>query len=699
MSRPPPPDGERCERNGTRSPASTAREKPVPALINSPHHTLHRRKVTTPVMSTTESYDASSIKILEGLDAVRQRPGMYIGSTDPRGLHHLVWEVVDNSVDEAMAGYADTITVTLRDDHEPVNGVDVDSIEVIDNGRGIPVALHSNGRPTVEVVMTHLHAGGKFDSDSYAVSGGLHGVGISVVNALSVDVHATVWRDKREWQMSFNYAQPSELQDIGGTRKRGTAITFTPDPAIFGDAVNPETGRLGFEWDIIVGRLETMAYLNPSLTINLIDKRARTESRNVELNHPGGVNDYVKHLVKNPVHPNVIDFSGVKDGVEVEGAIQWTSTGSSVLRTFVNTIDTREGGSHDAGFRAALTKALNARAKAKLTGNDVLDGIRVVLSLKHPNPQFEGQTKTKLGNAPVTGIVQSIVYESLTTWLDAHPNEAKKILAHASVAAEARAAATRAKDKVQNKGGLSLGSKPGKLARCRSRKPEECEIYIVEGDSAGGSAKSGRDSYMQAILPIRGKVPNAVKNSPTAILANEELGTLITALGCGVGPDCDPAKLNYHKIIPLADADIDGAHIATLLLCFLWQYMRPVIEGGYVYLPNPPLYCIKWSKGEPEYAYSDAERDRLLAKGRAKGRKIRDNGGIQRYKGLGEMNPSELWSTTMNPAGGRVLERMVVDDPDQMDELVDLLMGDGNAARRFGYITTNADVATAVVGD
>lgn len=646
--------------------------------------------------SAANTYNAESIKVLEGLDAVRKRPGMYIGSTGSRGLHHLIWEVVDNSVDEAMAGYGDKITVTISDDHEAVDGTPVDTLTVSDNGRGIPVEKHATGKSTLEVVMSTLHAGGKFDSNAYAVSGGLHGVGISVVNALSVDLVATVRRDKSEWQMGFHYTRASTLQKLGPARGTGTTISFTPDPAVFGDAIDPERGRLTFDWDTILDRLDTVVYLNPTLSITLIDKRRYMPSRRAELTHPDGVRDFVGHLAKAPVHPSIIPFSGTRDGVEVDGAIQWTASHSVVLRTFVNTIDTHEGGTHEEGFRSALTRALNTRAKVKLTGADVLEGIRVVLSVKHPDPQFEGQTKTKLGNAPVMGLVKSITYDALNVWLDAHPQETKQIVGHVSTAAEARAAAARAREKVQKKGGLALGSKPGKLARCSSRNPSDCEIYLVEGDSAGGSAKSGRDNRTQAILPLRGKVINAHKSTAARVFAHEEIGTIITALGCGVGADCDPSKLNYHKIVIMADADIDGAHIATLLMTFFWEYMRPIVEGGYVYLACPPLYRLRWKKGQQQFAYSDAERDRMLATGRKQNRSISDDG-IQRYKGLGEMNAKELWETTMDPER-RTMIQLTATHGEAMDDLIDTMMGD-NTAARFKIITANIGLAEVVAGE
>lgn len=647
--------------------------------------------------TTKAAYAADSIVALEGLEPVRTRPGMYIGSTGPRGLHHLIWEVVDNSVDEAMAGHADRIIVTLTDDHDEINETPVDTVTVIDNGRGIPVDEHKSGVSALEVVLTKLHAGGKFNNDAYAVSGGLHGVGISVVNALSVDLVATVRRDGFEHQLSFRNTIPGTLFRNSATKKTGTTIAFTPDPVIFTDAIDDESARLAFDYETIADRLNTIAFLNPRLTIELTDKRSHTPARSDTWHHPGGVTDYVRSITKPPAHPNVIPVIGTKDGIEVEGALQWAKSHTSVLKTYVNTIDTVEGGTHEQGFRAALTMAINQRTKLQLTGNDVQDGLRAVVAVKHPSPQFEGQTKTKLGNAPAKGVVQSISYDAIVSWLDAHPNEAKAIVANASMAAEAREAATKAKEKVQKKTGLQLGSEPGKLAGCRSRTPKDCEIYIVEGDSAGGSAKTGRDSKTQAILPLRGKVINAHRVKQVDVLRNKEVGTLITALQCGIGAECDPAKLRYDKVVVMADADIDGSHIATLLMTFLWEYMRPIIETGHVYLAKPPLFKLKWNKGKHQYAYDDAERDKLLTQGRKQGRKLPADGGIQRFKGLGEMNASELWETTMNPET-RTLQRISTGRIEQIDELVDLLMGD-QPAPRFRHIMANTAAAAAASGD
>ncbi|CAB0580683.1 DNA topoisomerase (ATP-hydrolyzing) subunit B [Corynebacterium diphtheriae] len=673
-------------------------------------------------MATAEhEYGASSITILEGLEAVRKRPGMYIGSTGERGLHHLVWEVVDNSVDEAMAGYATHVEVTLLADG---------GVEVVDNGRGIPVEMHPSGAPTVQVVMTQLHAGGKFDSDSYAVSGGLHGVGISVVNALSTRVEADIKRDGKHWLQNFSMAIPDPLVEGGNARGTGTTIRFWPDAEIF------ETTT--FKFETISRRLQEMAFLNKGLTITLVDKRVTDEeleleaiaeegdtAENVSLDqidvdadgnidapaapkkrekkkvffYPDGLKDYVAHLNKSKqvIHPTIISFDAKGDDHEVEVAMQWNNSYSQSVHTFANTINTFEGGTHEEGFRAALTSLMNRYARehkllkekeANLTGDDCREGLSAVISVRVGDPQFEGQTKTKLGNTEVKGFVQRMVNEHIADWLDANPAEAKTIINKAVSSAHARVAARKARDLVRRKSATDLGGLPGKLADCRSKDPEKSELYIVEGDSAGGSAKAGRDSLYQAILPLRGKILNVEKARLDKVLKNAEVQAIITALGTGIHDEFDIKKLRYHKIVLMADADVDGSHIATLLLTLLFRFMPQLIEEGHVYLAQPPLYKLKWGKGEPGFAYSDAERDTLLAEGLAQNRKINKDDGIQRYKGLGEMNASELWETTLDPKY-RVLRRVDITDAQRADEIFSILMGDDVAARR-SFITRRA---------
>ena len=663
-------------------------------------------------------YGADSINILEGLEAVRKRPGMYIGSTGERGLHHLIWEVVDNSVDEAMAGYATRVDVTLLADG---------GVEVVDDGRGIPVATHATGVPTVEVVMTQLHAGGKFDSDSYAVSGGLHGVGISVVNALSTKVELEIRRDGFNWSQTYLNSEPQTLHQGAPTRKRGTTTRFWPDPAIF-----TETTR--FNAETVARRLQEMAFLNKGLTITLTDNRPQAIEAPGDPNGDGpapggteiaeavqsqsekaaakpktrtyyyadGLIDYIKHInkrSKTPIHQSVIGFSGKGTGHEVEIAMQWNDGYSESIHTFANTINTHEGGTHEEGFRAALTSTVNKYAAdkklikekdTKLTGDDIREGLAAVISVKVSDPQFEGQTKTKLGNTEVKGFVQKICNEHLAHWFESNPAEAKVIIKKAVDSAQARAAARKARDLVRRKTATDIGGLPGKLADCRSNDPTLCEVYIVEGDSAGGSAKSGRDSMYQAILPIRGKIINVEKARIDRVLKNTEVQSIITAFGTGIHDEFDIAKLRYHKIVLMADADVDGQHISTLLLTLLFRFMRPLIEHGHVYLAQPPLYKLKWQgkNAEPEFAYSDRDRDGLLEAGKAAGKKINSDDGIQRYKGLGEMNAKELWETTMDPAV-RVLRQVTLDDAAAADELFSILMGEDVAARR-SFIARNA---------
>ena len=644
---------------------------------------------------------------------------MYIGSTGERGLHHLVWEVVDNSVDEAMAGYADRVDVTLLADG---------GVEVVDNGRGIPVEMHPSGAPTVQVVMTQLHAGGKFDSESYAVSGGLHGVGISVVNALSTRVEADIKRDGKHWYQRFVDAQPEPLEEGGNARGTGTAIRFWPDPEIF------ETTE--FKWDTIARRLQEMAFLNKGLTITLKDERVSDEEleleaiaeegetaaavgsdsfddategdtsaapkkreKKVTYHYPDGLIDYVNYLNKSKtaIHPTIVGFDQKGDGLEAEVAMQWNSSFKESVHTFANTINTHEGGTHEEGFRAALTTLMNRYARdhkllkdkePNLTGDDCREGLAAVVSVRVADPQFEGQTKTKLGNTEVKGFVQRAVNENLSDWFDANPAEAKAIISKAVSSSQARQAARKARDLVRGKSATDLGGLPGKLADCRSKDPKLSELFIVEGDSAGGSAKQGRDSMYQAILPLRGKILNVEKARMDRVLKNAEVQAIITALGTGIHEEFDISKLRYHKIVLMADADVDGQHIATLLLTLLFRFMPELIEEGHVYLANPPLYKLKWAKGEPGYAFSDAERDQLLAEGLEAGRKINTDDGIQRYKGLGEMNPSELWETTLD-RDHRILRRVDVEDAQRADELFSILMGDDVAARR-SFITRKA---------
>jgi DNA gyrase subunit B len=632
------------------------------------------------------SYDAGSITVLEGLEAVRKRPGMYIGSTGPRGLHHLVQEVVDNAVDEALAGYCDTIEVTLLADG---------GVRVTDNGRCIPVDEHPvEHRPAVEVVMTTLHAGGKFDSKSYAVSGGLHGVGVSVVNALSILLEVEVRRDGYVWTQAYDRGAPMGPLERGqATPETGTTITFWPDGAIF------ETTEWNFE--TLSSRLQEMAFLNRNLAISISDVR-QDEPREARYQYAGGIADFVRHLnsSKEPVHGTVIEFGEEDDGIAAEIAMQWNASYTPSVYTFANTINTAEGGTHEEGFRAALTTVVNKYARDQkllrekednLTGDDVREGLTAIVSVKLAEPQFEGQTKGKLGNTEAKSFVQKTCNDHLRDWFDRNPGEAKEIITKASQAARARIAARQARDLTRRKSLLDSTSLPGKLADCQSTDPEKSEIYVVEGDSAGGSAKGGRDPQFQAILPIRGKIINVEKSRIDRVLKNTEVQSMITALGAGIHDEFDITKLRYHKIILMADADVDGQHIRTLLLTLLFRFMKPLVEAGYVYLAQPPLYKIKWEGrgAEPGYAYSDAERDRLIEAGIAEGRRDpRPRDAVQRFKGLGEMNANELWETTMDPAT-RLLLQVTLDDAAQADELFSVLMGEDVEARR-SFITRNA---------
>ncbi|MDV9187264.1 DNA topoisomerase (ATP-hydrolyzing) subunit B [Streptomyces sp. SR27] len=648
-------------------------------------------------------YTASNIQVLEGLDAVRKRPGMYIGSTGERGLHHMVQEVVDNSVDEALAGHADTIDVTILPDG---------GVRVVDNGRGIPVGIvASEGKPAVEVVLTVLHAGGKFGGGGYAVSGGLHGVGVSVVNALSTKVSVEIRTDGYRWTQDYKMGVPTApLAQHEATDETGTSVTFWSDPDIF------ETTEYSFE--TLSRRFQEMAFLNKGLTIELTDEResakatvgaddpdaeaaAEPTARTVKYHYEGGIVDFVKYLNSRKgelVNPTIIDIEAEDKErlLSVEIAMQWNSSYSEGVYSFANTIHTHEGGTHEEGFRAALTTLVNKYARDKkllrekddnLTGDDIREGLTAIISIKLGEPQFEGQTKTKLGNTEAKTFVQKVVHEHLTDWFDRNPNEAADIIRKGIQAATARVAARKARDLTRRKGLLESASLPGKLSDCQSNDPAKCEIFIVEGDSAGGSAKSGRNPMYQAILPIRGKILNVEKARIDKILQNTEVQALISAFGTGVHEDFDIEKLRYHKIILMADADVDGQHINTLLLTFLFRFMRPLVEAGHVYLSRPPLYKIKWGRDDFEYAYSDRERDALVELGKQNGKRIREDS-IQRFKGLGEMNAEELRVTTMD-VEHRVLGQVTLDDAAQADDLFSVLMGEDVEARR-SFIQRNA---------
>ncbi|SHL64246.1 DNA topoisomerase (ATP-hydrolyzing) subunit B [Actinacidiphila paucisporea] len=644
-----------------------------------------------PNENSSKSYDASAITVLEGLDAVRKRPGMYIGSTGERGLHHLVQEVVDNSVDEAMAGHADTIDVTILADG---------GVRVVDNGRGIPVGMvASEGKPAVEVVLTVLHAGGKFGGGGYAVSGGLHGVGVSVVNALSTRVAVEVRTEGHRWTQDYKLGVPTApLAKNEQVEETGTSVTFWADPDIF------ETTDYSFE--TLSRRFQEMAFLNKGLRISLTDERAdhvdeEGKPLTVSYYYEGGLVDYVTYLNSRKgelIHPTVIDIEAEDKErlLSVEVAMQWNSQYSEGVYSFANTIHTHEGGTHEEGFRAALTSLVNKYAREKkllrekddnLNGEDIREGLTAIISVKLGEPQFEGQTKTKLGNTEAKTFVQKVVHEHLTDWLDRNPSEAADIIRKSIQAATARVAARKARDLTRRKGLLESASLPGKLSDCQSNDPTKCEIFIVEGDSAGGSAKSGRNPQYQAILPIRGKILNVEKARIDKILQNTEIQALISAFGTGVHEDFDIAKLRYHKIILMADADVDGQHINTLLLTFLFRFMRPLVEAGHVYLSRPPLYKIKWGRDDFEYAYSDRERDALVGLGKSGGKRIREDS-IQRFKGLGEMNAEELRVTTMD-IDHRVLGQVTLDDAAQADDLFSVLMGEDVEARR-SFIQRNA---------
>ncbi|MBJ2121792.1 DNA topoisomerase (ATP-hydrolyzing) subunit B [Arthrobacter sp. MSA 4-2] len=659
--------------------------------------------------ATSHSYGASDITVLEGLEAVRKRPGMYIGSTGPRGLHHLVYEVVDNSVDEALAGHADTIEVTLLADG---------GVRVIDNGRGIPVDMHpTEGRPTVEVVMTILHAGGKFGGGGYAVSGGLHGVGISVVNALSKRVETEVRRQGFVWRQSFaDGGKPvGELRRGEETSETGTTQTFYPDETIF--------ESVEFDYETLRARFQQMAFLNKGLRITLLDERADIETdeitehhepgeapeddtpkhRQVEYLYENGLLDYVRHLNSSKrvevIHEDIIGFEteDTDRKIAVEVALQWTTAYSESVHTYANTINTHEGGTHEEGFRAAMTTLINKYARDKniikekddnLTGDDIREGLTAVISVKLTEPQFEGQTKTKLGNSEAKGFVQRVVTDQLGDWLERNPGPARDVIRKSVQAAQARLAARKARESTRRKGLLESGGMPGKLKDCQSKDPAKSEIYIVEGDSAGGSAVRGRNPETQAILPLRGKILNVERARLDRALGNSEVQAMITAFGAGIGEDFDVAKARYHKIVLMADADVDGQHITTLLLTLLFRYMRPLIESGFVYLAQPPLYRIKWSNAPHAYVYSDKERDETIRQGLANNLRMPKDNGIQRYKGLGEMDYTELWETTMDP-DRRTLLQVTMDDAAAADQVFSVLMGEDVESRR-NFIQQNA---------
>ncbi|WP_019144067.1 DNA topoisomerase (ATP-hydrolyzing) subunit B [Aeromicrobium massiliense] len=643
--------------------------------------------------SQGQTYDASNIQVLEGLEAVRKRPGMYIGSTGERGLHHLVYEVVDNSVDEALAGYASEIVVVMQADG---------GIRVVDDGRGIPVDIHPTEKiPAVTLVLTSLHAGGKFGGGGYKVSGGLHGVGVSVVNALSTKLYIDVKRDGYRWTQSFTYGVPDgELERHEATDETGTTNTFYASADIF------ETTE--YSYDTLKTRFREMAFLNKGLKITLRDERERPDEddedaeREVSFRFDKGLVDYVNFINsgnREPIQRDVISLEREDEanGMSLELAMQWNATYTESVHTFANTINTHEGGTHEEGFRTALTNTVKKfadannllKGKDELSGDDIREGLTAIISVKLAEPQFEGQTKTKLGNSEARSFVQKAVNDELAAWFEQNPNEGKIIVRKAMDAASARLAARKAKELARNrKGFLGGGGLPGKLADCSSRSPEECEIFIVEGNSAGGSAKNGRDPRTQAILPLRGKILNVEKARIDRILQNAEVQAIISALGTGVQEDFDIAKLRYHKIVLMADADVDGQHITTLLLTLLFRYFYDLIEAGKVYLAQPPLYKIKWSNHAHELAYSDTERDALLAAGEEAGRRLPKEAPVQRFKGLGEMNASELWETTMDP-DARVLRQVTLEDAIQADTIFQVLMGEDVEQRR-DFIQKNA---------
>lgn len=637
-------------------------------------------------MEDTPDYGADSIQVLDGLEAVRKRPGMYIGSTDEKGLHHLVYEVVDNSIDEAMAGHCDTITVTLNED---------ESVTVEDNGRGIPVSRHEDGRPAVEVILTTLHAGGKFDNEAYATSGGLHGVGISVVNALTESLAVEIRRDGSIWEQTYTRGVPeAELASTGefdDATESGTVVDFQPDDNVF--------DTTAFDFGTLETRLRELAFLNPGVCIELVDDRA-AEQTAASFEYEGGIREFVQYLneTREPLHEDVIYITDTTDAngeeIVVEVALQATDEVQPSIHTFTNNINTKEGGAHLTGFRSALTRSVNNYANSNglledidgnLKGEDIREGITGVISVKHPDPQFEGQTKTKLGNAEVKGITQTAVNNGLGTYFEEHPDTAETLIGKAVKAAKARKAAKKASELTRRKSVLESTSLPGKLSDCQTRDPAESELFIVEGDSAGGSAKQGRDPTNQAILPLRGKILNVERHRLDRILENNEIRNLVTALGTSIGEDFDIDELRYKNIIILTDADIDGAHIRTLLLTFLYRHMRPLIEAGYVYAAKPPLYRIR-HRGNTYDAMTEEDRERIIEE-QCNGNPTQ----VQRFKGLGEMNPDQLWDTTMEPENRR-LKRMTVEDAAEADKLFSILMGDQVQPRKE-FIQENADEA------
>ncbi|WP_461105130.1 DNA topoisomerase (ATP-hydrolyzing) subunit B [Tessaracoccus terricola] len=645
--------------------------------------------------SSIGDYDADQISVLEGLEAVRKRPGMYIGSTGERGLHHLVSEIVDNSVDEALAGHCDTINVTLLDDG---------GVRVSDNGRGIPVKEHPVEKiPTVTLVLTVLHAGGKFGDGGYKVSGGLHGVGSSVVNALSERFTVEVKRDGHRYEQSFELGVPTgDLQELEETDETGTTITFYASRDIF------ETTE--FSYETLSNRFREMAFLNKGLRISITDERTvpneeedvEDEKRSDSFMFEDGLIDYVKYLSgnKEPIHPSVIDVEAHSEELQLglEIAMQWNTSYTSNVHTFANTINTHEGGTHEEGFRTALTTNVNKwgetwglikKKEDRVSGDDCREGLTAIVSIKLGEPQFEGQTKTKLGNTEAKTFVQRVMNDRLGDWFERNPAEGKDIVRKSQAAAAARIAARKARDMARNrKGLLGSGGLPGKLVDCQSTNPAECEVFIVEGDSAGGSARGGRDPRTQAILPIRGKILNVEKARMDRILANKEVEAIINALGTGIQEDFDVDKLRYHKIVLMADADVDGAHIRTLLLTLLFRFMKPLIDAGHVYLAQPPLFRLRWSNAPHELAYTDAERDGLREKGMAEGKKLPNVNPIQRYKGLGEMNADDLWDTTMDP-DKRILLQVTLEDAALADQMFNILMGEEVEPRR-NFIQHNA---------
>ncbi|RJX42726.1 DNA topoisomerase (ATP-hydrolyzing) subunit B [Halonotius aquaticus] len=623
-------------------------------------------------MADESDYGAGQIQVLEGLQAVRKRPAMYIGSTDGRGLHHLVYEVVDNSIDEALAGYCDHIEVTIHGDG---------SVSVADDGRGIPVDTHEEyDRPAVEVIMTVLHAGGKFDNKSYQVSGGLHGVGVSVVNALAKSLEVEVRRDGSLWTHSFDHGEPEpdafqQVRSLEPDEETGTQIRFWPDDDIF------ET--TDFTYSTLANRLRELAFLNSGVKITLTDER--NDEEDVFL-YDGGIKEFVHYLneTKTPLHQEVIYFDDEEDNIAVEIAIQATDELQGSIHAFANNINTREGGTHLTGFKTALTRVINDYANdhnlttdldENLKGEDVREGLTAVVSVKHPDPQFEGQTKTKLGNSEVRGIVESATHEHLRTYLEENPNTGEAVVAKAAEAARARKAAKQAEELTRRKSALESTALPGKLADCQTRDPTESELFVVEGDSAGGSAKQGRDRHNQAILPIKGKILNVEKHRLDRILENNEIRALITAIGAGVGEEFDIEETRYHKIILMTDADVDGAHIRTLLLTLLYRHMRPLIEAGYVYAAQPPLYRVRY-RGNTYDAMTEADRDRIVEE-KCNGNPTQ----VQRFKGLGEMNPDQLWETTMDPEN-RILKRITIEDAAAADRMFSILMGDAVEPRK-----------------